>query len=108
MDKVMKKLTAVFAVATIGSGLALAKSSGNFSATGTGASCVIGAGGTLSGGTTLTSFTANISTGSGSGTTLDISPALLTGLVTDTKISTTIATPSADEGLQVCVSGNGS
>ena len=104
----MKKLTAVFAVATIGSGLALAQSSGNFSATGTGASCVIGAGGTLSGGTTLTSFTANISTGSGSGTTLDIRPALVTGLFTDTKISTTIATASADIGIQVCVTVDGS
>ena len=104
----MKKLTAVFAVATIGSGLALAQSSGNFSATGTGASCVIGAGGVLSGGTTLSSFTANISTGSGSGTTLDIRPALVTGLFTDTKISTTISTASADVGIQVCVTVDGS
>src|SRR6266436_5596582 len=108
MDQVMKKLTAVFAVATIGSGLALAQSSGNFSATGTGASCVIGALGALSGGTALTSFTANISTGSGSGTTLDIRPALVTGLFTDTKISTTIPTSSADIGIQVCVSVDGS
>src|SRR5258708_1066427 len=108
MDQVMKKLTAVFAVATIGSGLALAQSSGNFSATGTGASCVIGAGGVLSGGTTLSSFTANISTGSGNGTTLDIRPALVTGLFTDTKISTTISTASADVGIQVCVTVDGS
>src|SRR2546422_9978249 len=108
MDQVMKKLTAVFAVATIGSGLVFAQSSGNFSAAGTGASCVIGAGGVLSGGTTLTSFTANISTGSGSGTTLDIRPALVTGLFTDTKISTTISTASADVGIQVCVTVDGS
>ena len=51
----------------------------------------------------LTSFTANISTGSGSGTTLDIRPDLVTGLFTDTKISTTIPTSSADVGIQVCV-----
>ncbi len=104
----MKKFTAVFAVATLGSGLVFAQSSGNFSATGTGASCVIGALGALSGSTALSSFTANISTGSGSGTTLDIRPALVTGLFTDTKISTTIATASADIGIQVCVTVDGS
>src|SRR2546426_12196473 len=105
----MKKLLSVFTVTGLFSvGLAFAQSSGNFSATGTGASCVIGALGALSGGTTLTSFTANISTGSGSGTTLDIRPALVTGLFTDTKISTTISTASADVGIQVCVTVDGS
>jgi len=34
-------------------------------------------------GTTLTEFVANISTGSGFGTTLDIRPALVTGLFTE-------------------------
>src|SRR5437879_380997 len=87
---------------------AFAQSSGNFSATGTGASCVIGAGGAQSGGTSLGSFTANISTGSGNGTTLDIRPDLVTGLFTDTKISTTISTASADVGIQVCVKVDGS
>src|SRR5258708_2893537 len=87
---------------------AFAQSSGNFSATGTGASCVIGAGGVLSGGTSLGSFSANISTGSGNGTTLDIRPALVTGLFTDTKIDTTISTASADRGIQVCVTVDGS
>jgi hypothetical protein len=99
----MKIFTAVFGVAVLASGLAFAQSSGNFSATGTGASCEIGGGGVLSGGTALTSFTANISTGSGSGTTLDIRPDLVTGLFTDTKISTTVPTSSADVGIQVCV-----
>ena len=103
----MKVFTAVFGVAVLASGLAFAQSSGNFSATGTGASCVIGDGGALSGGTTLTSFTANLSTGSGSGTTLDIRPSLVTGLFTDTKISTSIATSSADIGIQVCVTVDG-
>jgi hypothetical protein len=94
---------------TIATGTARAQASGNFSATGTGASCVIGAGGVLSGGTLLTSFTANLSTGSGNGTTLDIRPDLVTGLLTKTKINTTVSTASADVGLQVCVTvdGNG-
>jgi hypothetical protein len=104
----MKKLASVFAVtavfAVFGSVLAFAQSSGNFSATGTGASCVIGAGGSFgTTGTTLTSFTANISTGSGNGTTLDIRPALVTGLFTQSKIDTTVSTASADVGIQVCV-----
>src|SRR5262249_25613920 len=89
---------------TISSGTAHAQSNGNFSATGTGAACMIGAGGELSGGTLLTSFTANISTPSGSGATLDIRPALVTGLFTDSKISTTVPTASADIGIQVCIS----
>lgn len=104
----MKIATAVFGIAVFASGLAFAQSSGNFSATGTGASCVIGAGGAFSGGTKLTSFTANLSTGSGSGTTLDIRPSLVTGLFTDTKIDTTVSTASADIGIQVCVSVDGS
>ncbi len=96
------------AIATLVAPIAYAQSSGNFSASGTGASCAIGAGGTLSGGTSLGSFTADISTGSGNGTTLDIRPSLVTGLFTDTKINTTISTSSADIGIQVCVKVDGS
>ena len=104
----MKMLGSALAIALAIAPVTLAQSSGNFSAAGTGASCVIGVGGVQSGGTTLTSFTANISTGSGSGTTLDIRPDLVTGLFTDTKISTTIPTASADTGIQVCVTVDGS
>src|SRR6266404_4866103 len=100
----MKNLSLTIAVASV----ALAQSSGNFSATGTSASCVIGSGGAFSGGTTLGSFTANISTGSGNGTTLNIRPDLVTGLFTDTKINTTLSTTSADIGIQVCVKVDGS
>src|SRR5258706_2979790 len=100
----MKILSLTIAVASV----ALAQSSGNFSATGTSASCVIGSGGAFSGGTTLGSFTANISTGSGNGTTLNIRPDLVTGLFTDTKINTTLSTTSADIGIQVCVTVDGS
>ncbi|HEX7797735.1 MAG TPA: hypothetical protein VF456_25410, partial [Vicinamibacterales bacterium] len=93
---------------TIATGTAHAQSSGNFSATGTGASCVIGTGGALSGGTVLSSFTANLSTGSGNGTTLDLRPALVTGLFTRTKIDTSVSTASADVGIQVCITVDGS
>ena len=93
---------------TLSPRIAHAQSSGNFSATGTGASCRIGAGGVLSDGTELTSFTANISTGSGNGTTLDIRPALVTGLFTQTKIDTSVSSASADIGIRVCVSVDGS
>src|SRR5438046_10220975 len=103
MGQVMKKLTAVFAVATLGSGLVFAQSSGNFSATATGASCAIGAGGTLSGGTATTIFSTNVSTSSGNGVSLNIRPSLVTGLFTDTKIDTTLSSTSADIGIQVCV-----
>ena len=106
----IKVLVGSFAIAfaVAAAPTAFAQSSGNFSATGTGASCVIGDGGVLSGGTSLGSFTADISTGSGNGTTLDIRPDLVTGLFTDTKIDTTISTSSADVGIQVCVKVDGS
>jgi hypothetical protein len=103
----MKTFTAVFGVAVLASGLAFAQSSGNFSATATSAACAIGAGGTFSGGTGVKIFSANISTSSGSGVTLDIRPSLVTGLFTDTKISTTIPSTSADVGIQVCVTVDG-
>jgi hypothetical protein len=96
---------------TIASGSAHAQSSGNFSATATNASCAIGVGGTFSGGTGgigLSSFTANISTSSGNGTTLDIRPNLVTGLFTQTKIDTSVPSASADIGIEVCVKVDGS
>lgn len=108
----MKKLLSIVAVtamlAGFGSELAFAQSSGNFSATGTSASCTIGTGGVLSGGTVLTSFTANISTGSGNGTTLVIRPSLVTGLFTRTKIDASVPSASADRGIEVCVTVDGS
>jgi hypothetical protein len=87
---------------------AFAQSNGNFSASGSSAACEIGGGGVLSGGIVASSFTANISTSNGSGTTLDIRPSLVTGLFTDTKISTSVSTASADIGIQVCVQVDGS
>ncbi len=85
------------------SGAAFAQSSGNFSASYTPATCKIGAGGTLSGGTEIKLWESDISTSSGNGVTLLIRPSMVTGLFTRTKIDTTVSTASADVGIQVCV-----
>ncbi len=104
----MKMLGSALAIATMIAPVAFAQSSGNFSASGSSAACSIGAGGVLSGGIVASSFTANISTSNGSGNTLDIRPSLVTGLFTDTKISTSVSTASADIGIRVCVQVDGS
>jgi hypothetical protein len=109
----MKKL-AFLACAILAAGSAFADSSGNFSATGTSASCVAtpavfdaAAGGftgdTLSGGTTLTKFATSVQTPGGQGTTLLIRPSMTTGLFTSTKLTTTITNATADVGIMVCV-----
>jgi hypothetical protein len=103
-----KVLGSAFAIATLIAPAAFAQSNGNFSASGSSTACAIGGGGVLSGGIVASSFTANISTSNGSGNTLDIRPSLVTGLFTDTKISTSISTASADVGIQVCVQVDGS
>src|SRR5712664_252142 len=106
----MKKLacTLAFAIPMLIAPIAFAQSSGNFSASGSSVACSIGAGGLLSGGIVASSFTANISTSNGSGTTLVIRPSLVTGLFTETKIDTSVSTASADIGIQVCVQVDGS
>src|SRR6266851_3301202 len=104
----VKMLGSALAIATMIAPVAFAQSSGNFSASGSSAACSIGGGGVLSGGIVASSFTANISTSNGSGNTLDIRPSLVTGLFTDTKISTSVSTASADIGIRVCVQVDGS
>ncbi len=84
-------------------GAVFAQSSGNFSASATPATCSIGAGGALSGGTGVHIWSSEISTSNGSGVTLKITPSMVTGLFTRTKIDTSISTASADVGIQVCV-----
>lgn len=84
-------------------GMAFAQSSGNFSASATPATCSIGSGGALSGGTGVHIWASNISTSNGNGVTLVIRPSMVTGLFTQTKIDTAISTASADTGIQVCV-----
>jgi hypothetical protein len=105
----MKKIATLIAVVAFITTVAFAQSSGNFSATGSGAACTIDSTkGTLSGGLPVSSFTTYVSTSNGNGVTLDIRPSLVTGLFTDTKISTSIPTATADVGIQVCVSVDGS
>jgi hypothetical protein len=93
---------------------AFADSSGSFTAAGTSAACTASpavfntstgsfGGDTLSGGTSLTSFTTSIQTPNGQGTTLLIRPSLATGLFTSTKLSTTVNNATADVGIMVCV-----
>jgi hypothetical protein len=104
----MKKTISTAAVLLVACSVGFSQSSGNFSASGTGASCAIGAGGSFtSPGTPLTSFSANISSSSGNGVTLDIRPDLVTGLFTQTKIDTSVSSASADIGIEVCVEVDG-
>src|SRR5215469_11857699 len=110
----MRTLCLAVTMGALAACTALAASNGNFSAMGTNASCAIGTGGTFGtpggpgGGTALGQFTANLSTSNGNGLTLDIRPDLVTGLFTDTKISTTVPSATADVGIQVCVTVDGS
>ncbi len=108
----MKKITSYCVVAlltlAVTTATVYAESSGNFSAIGTGAACAIGDGGGLSGGTEQHVFTANIATSNGNGVTLLIRPSLVTGLFTETKIDTTLATATADVGIEVCLTVDGS
>lgn len=101
----MKQLVSIVATALLACSIGFAQSNGNFSATGNGTACVInGTTGALSGGIPAASFTANISTSNGNGVTLDVRPSFVTGLFTDTKISTSVPTATADVGIKVCVS----
>jgi hypothetical protein len=104
----MTKAALIAAAVLLAGTIGFAQSNGNFSATGTSAACEIGAGGVLSGGITASSFGADISTSNGNGTTLLIRPSLVTGLFTDTKISTTVPSASAEVGIRVCVQVDGS
>jgi hypothetical protein len=105
----MKMLGTALAIATLIAPAAFAQSNGNFSATGSSVACTIdNTTGALSTGITVSSFTADISTSNGNGTTLLVRPSLVTGLFTDTKISTSIPSATAVVGIQVCVSVDGS
>jgi len=109
----MKKIAIIgicFALAIlmgIGS-LVYAQSSGNFSASAVPATCSIGAGGALNGGTGIHVWSADISTSNGKGVVLKITPSMVTGLFTRRKIATIIPSASTDVGIQVCVKVDGS
>ncbi len=99
----LSKLVSVLAAALLVVPLALAQSNGNFSASATAATCSIGEGGALSGGTGIHIWTSKISTSNANGVTLKITPSMVTGLFTRTKIDTNLSTASADVGIEVCV-----
>jgi len=126
-DKPMRSFISVIAVtiliATLGSGLALAQSSGNFSGSYFEAACAINTASVTAGGTqtftggvctnnasdgTCEILNTGVKTSSGSGVTLLIQPSGVTGLYTDTKVSNTITTSTAEIGIQVCVMVDGS
>ena len=122
----MKKLASVIAIAALIatlSGLALAQSSGNFSGSYYEAACAINTASVTAGGTqtftggvctnnasdgTCEILNTGVKTSSGSGVTLLIQPSGVTGLYTDTKVSNTITTSTAEIGIQVCVTVDGS
>jgi hypothetical protein len=125
-----KKLLAKVGVITLClllvSGSAMAQSSGNFSAAYSPIACTIdsnngsfGTTGTsatggvcdVTGGTgpvTCGLLSAAIKTSSGSGVTLVITPSAVTGLYTNTKVSSTTQSATAQVGIQVCVKVDGS
>ncbi len=89
-----------------------AQSSGNFSATGFSGTCTIagtdkfgGNGACIAGSNSANCevLSAPIKTSSGSGVTLVVTPSAVTGLFTDTKITSTVSSASAEIGIQVCV-----
>ena len=105
----MRKLVAYLAAGTLSTVLAFAQASGNFNASGTNAACAIGTNGDFNGGAgPLSVLTTYVKTSNGSGVTLLIRPSLVTGLYTNTKIDTTLNSASADTGIQVCVTVDGS
>jgi hypothetical protein len=130
MNKLISLIVALTVIFPFGT--AFADSSGSFSATGGGVTCTatpatydpitgiwsyptcspgqITPGpnpGTLCGGYPLTagsSFTTTLQTSNGQGVALLVRPSAVTGLFTDTKISTSVPSSTADIGIQVCVS----
>jgi hypothetical protein len=112
----LKNLAAVCAVVLLVAAVATAQSSGNFSTSYFPEACAINNSGvpggiTFTGGACIGSsnaqgckvLDADIKTSSGNGVTLVVAPSAVTGLFTDTKVSTTTTTSTARIGLQVCV-----
>jgi hypothetical protein len=124
--KLSAKVGAVALCLLFVSGTTFAQSSGNFSASYAPVACTIDSS-SGSFGTTGTSATggvcnvtggkgpvtcgllnAGIKTSSGNGVTLVITPSAVTGLYTNTKVSSTTQSATAEVGIQVCVQVDGS
>lgn len=107
----MKKLILLFAICCLTASLATAQSSGNFSATTDNAVCTLNtSNGTLTPGCTPTAngtscavLSDPIKVSNANGLALLVTPSMVTGLFTDTKINSQFNTSSADVGIQVCV-----
>ena len=99
----------------VASGPAFAQSSGNFDAAVDPTVCVLNSQtGALSplctptaNGTSCTLLDTTIKTSGGNGVTLLITPSMVTGLFTSTRLSSTVTTATADIGIQVCVTVEG-
>ncbi len=105
----MKRLPALFGLAVIfivlGTTLAVAQSSGNFSAAVTNAACTLNTTtGELTGGHLPYTLGSPIKVSNGNGTALLVTPSLVTGLYTKTKIDSLLNTASAAVGIKVCLS----
>src|SRR5438094_7342434 len=101
----------VFVIAILSASTAPAQTSGNFDAAVNPTVCTLNSStGTLSplctptaDGTECVLLDTTIKTSSGNGVTLLITPSAVTGLFTNTKLSTTVNTATADIGVKVCV-----
>src|SRR2546426_2635640 len=110
----MRKLLLIFtaaAIAILSASTGRAQSSGNFDAAVNPTVCTLNSStGTLSplctptvDGTECVLLDTTIKTSNGSGVTLLITPSAVTGLFTNTKLSSTVNTATADIGIKVCV-----
>ncbi len=114
MKKLGLSLLALSCTLWLAAGIALAQSSGNFSAQIDNDACVLNsssgalsptcpATGLPTNGTECVGLSAPIKVSNANGLTLLVTPSMVTGLFTDTKIDTTVSSSSADIGVQVCV-----
>jgi hypothetical protein len=110
-DKVTAGLVLVMLGVLLGAMPVFAQSSGNFSAGVINTACVLNTStGALTpgctpvaDGTVCSLLSAPIKTSNGNGLTLLVTPSMVTGLFTNTKINTTISSSTADIGIEVCL-----
>src|SRR5215813_202990 len=111
MTKRIGTVVMIAAVAVLAAPIAFAQSSGNFDAAVSPTVCTLNsATGNLSplcsptvDGTECVLLDTTIKTNNGSGVSLLITPSAVTGLFTNTKLSSTVNTATADIGVKVCV-----
>ena len=106
----MKRILGSCLCCLLFAGVALAQSSDNFSATTDNSICMLNTstgaltpGCTAVNGTNCAQLSDPIKVSNGNGLVLLVTPSMVTGLFTDTKINSQFTTASADVGIQVCV-----